>query len=94
MLSANTRERLRLSLIETVLTIFLGGEYTIIPMEMLDLDVGIFVNPLLKTLLAHHSLICAQRYLVLYPNETGCGIVVNCPTIEAAGRTFATKPIR
>jgi hypothetical protein len=72
-----------LPLVETVLTIFLGGENAIIPMVMLDLDVGMLVKPLLKTFLAHHSLIRAQRYLVLYPNEPRCGIIVYSPTIKA-----------
>jgi hypothetical protein len=68
MLCTNPRERLRLTLLCTLLLVLIRRKNAIIPMDVLNGSIGCIIQPLLKTLFAHKSLTCSQGHLVLNPN--------------------------
>ncbi len=54
-LCSNPRERLCLSLHDTLLAVLLRCKDTIIAMKVLNFSIGSIINPLLETLLAHNG---------------------------------------
>ena len=94
MLGTNPRERLRLTLLSTLLLVLIRRKNAIIPMDVLQCSIGCIIQPLLKTLFAHKSLTSSQGHLVLNPNEARSCIVVNCTTIVTVIWPFPTITCR
>ncbi len=93
-LSPNSRERLTLSFLVTIATVFLGRENTVITMIMFDFGDTLIPQPLFETSLTHNRFVCTKRDLVFYPNQARCCIIINGATLKTAVLWFPSIPGR
>ncbi len=75
-LSANPWERLSLSFLVTIATLFLSRGNTIITIIMFDFGDTLIPQPLFETCLTHDRFIGTKRDLVFNPNQAWCCIII------------------
>ncbi len=94
MLSTNPWESLTLSFLDTIATVFLSRENTIITIIMFDLGDTLIPQPLLETCLTHDHFVGTKRDLVFNPNQAWCCVFIHGAALKTAVLWFQSIPGR
>ncbi len=91
-LSANPWERLTLSFLITIVTVFLSRENTIITMIMFDFWDILIPQPLFETCLTHDRFVGTKRDLVFNPDQAWCCVILYGAALKTAVLWFLSIP--